>query len=71
MMIDVRPLRGHIPARYHLAHLARDNPDCGTYKAGYRAARKILLIADITRPESAREDRYRARPSDTSDRPRR
>lgn len=48
------------PARYHIAHLARDNPDCGTYKGGYRVARKIILIADIMWSESALRDRYRA-----------
>lgn len=37
------------PACYHVTHLARDNPDCGTYKAGYRVTWKIILIADITR----------------------
>lgn len=55
MMIDERPLRGHIPARNHLAHLARDNPDWGTYKAGYRVeGGKKLSLSPILRGRNPR-----------------
>lgn len=29
-----------VPGAFVIPHLIRDNPDCGTYKAGYRGARK-------------------------------